>query len=374
MTNAKIAAKIAYVVWKDYQRRAEVFASRIDAKLEFMPHRFQPRLLRGIDYLLKLAATLTYLLREKPDAVIFQAPPLLPAIPALLLGVPYIIDAHNAMIQGFWRRLPFSQFIFRWARLAIVHNEEVLALAGEAFPQAKFISILDPIEPIVRPVRSRPDDQIEHSAEHHKKHQILIICSFASDEPIDVIIEVIQQLPDYQFVITANLKKLPLDQQQALQQCPNLQLTGFLPTAQYQEILCASLAALVLTTRSATQPSGACEALAADIQLILSRTALTEQLFGDWAVLVDNSAESIGSAIRGLECRAIDWSVHRKQWNDAVSRQIQGLYDSIHPLCNSSRRSSSDLSRKDRMATSGETGVQHERFFSKRQFAQKNRN
>ena len=39
-----------------------------------------------------------------------------------------------------------------------------------------------------------------------------------------------------------------------LQQLKNVRLTGFLPVKEYHDMLCSSLAALVLTTSEATQP------------------------------------------------------------------------------------------------------------------------
>ncbi len=305
--------QISYIVWKNYQRRAEVISLQLEARLEFMPHLFRQKYLRWVDYLLKIIATLTHIVQYKPDLVIFQSPPLFPAIPILLLGVPYVVDAHNATIQSFWARLPLSHFILRRARATVVHNDEVLKLARNKFPDVKFVSILDPIEPI------------SSFSEQRISNQILLICSFGRDEPIDIIIECIRRSPNYCFVITADIKKLSSSQQEKLSRCSNVRLTGFLSTSAYHQTLCSSLAALVLTTRSATQPSGACEALASDTQLILSKTSLTKKLFGEWAVLVENTVEAIVSAIQSLEYIPIDLSKYRSQWNTNVAGQIQLL-------------------------------------------------
>ncbi|MGL5805596.1 MAG: hypothetical protein ACRC11_09155, partial [Xenococcaceae cyanobacterium] len=79
----------------------------------------------------------------------------------------------------------------------------------------------------------------------------------------------------------------------------------------------------------ATQPSGACEALSSDTQLILSKTSLTQKLFGDWAVLVENSSESIALAIASLSPESLNLSRDREQWNRAVKQEIRQLYDYI---------------------------------------------
>jgi hypothetical protein len=89
--------------------------------------------------------------------------------------------------------------------------------------------------------------------------------------------------------------------------------------------LCSSLAALVLTTSDATQPSGACEALSSDTQLVISRTSLTEKLFGEWAVLVDNDSEAIAQAIRSLSVQELDLAAYRQKWNMSVQQEITRL-------------------------------------------------
>ena len=102
-------------------------------------------------------------------------------------------------------------------------------------------------------------------------------------------------------------------------------MTGFLATEEYHQVLCSSLAALVLTTSDATQPSGACEALSSNTQLVISHTSLTEKLFGEWAVLVDNTSASIVAAIRSLSIQELDLPDSRDRWNQEVEQEIGKL-------------------------------------------------
>ena len=57
-------------------------------------------------------------------------------------------------------------------------------------------------------------------------------------------------------------------------------------------------AALVLTTREGTQPSGASEAIALGIPLVLSDIKTTRRLYKDSPVYVDNVPESISKGIK----------------------------------------------------------------------------
>jgi glycosyltransferase involved in cell wall biosynthesis len=76
---------------------------------------------------------------------------------------------------------------------------------------------------------------------------------------------------------------------------------------------------------SAVQPSGACEALASNTPLILTKSALTEVLFGGWAVLVENNVESLVKAIRSLKDDPLALDAYRRDWNEGVTRGIAEL-------------------------------------------------
>jgi hypothetical protein len=304
-----------FIVWKKYQRRPEVLAPLINSELRFIPHLFRSKFFRPLDYSIKLLVNLNDIFWRKPDFIIAQCPPIFSVIPALITGVPYIIDAHNPLFQvGMWKKLPLTRYLIQKSLGVIVHNSEILQLANSIYPSVPLFNISDPIEFISTTKKKR------------QEKQILVISSFDPwDEPVELIIESIEELTDYTFVITADMQKLPSQVSKRLQQLSNVRLTGFLSTKNYHEILCSSVAALVLTTSNATQPSGACEALSSDTQLIVSKTSLTQKLFGEWAILVENNRESIVQAIKSLTCKNIDLSSYREQWNKSVKQEISNL-------------------------------------------------
>ena len=309
-----------FIVWKKYQRRPEVLASLLNCELKFFPHLFRSKYLRPLDYLFKLIVNIKDILRAKPDFAIAQCPPTFSVLPALLTKTPYIIDAHNPLFQvEMWQKLPLSQTILGNALGIIVHNREMFQLVESMYPKSNLFTISDPIKEIVPPQpRSR------------QAKQILVIASFDPwDEPVELLIETMRRLREYNFIITADANKLDPNTAASLQELNNVTLTGFLATPDYHQVLCSSLAALVLTTSDATQPSGACEALSSNTQLIISRTSLTEKLFGEWAVLVDNNAESIAEAIDSLSVRELDLADYRRQWNIGVQQEITRLSEFI---------------------------------------------
>ena len=226
------------------------------------------------------------------------------------MRLPYIIDAHNGVFQSYWHKLPLYDWIMKKSSAIIVHNDEVLELFGNTFPQKPFLVVSDPI------------GYIAVSDLKRRKDQILFICSFDPDEPIDVIIEVIERCPDYTFVITAQPHKLNPAHRRRLEATPNVNLTGFLSKKDYHTMLCSSTASIALTTMEATQQSGACEALSSNTPLIATRSTLSEKLFGDWATLVDNTAASIVEGIEALTHEELELSQRRDAWNAKVNAGV----------------------------------------------------
>ena len=308
-----------FLVWKQYQRRPEVLAPLINCELKFIPHLFKSKYFRPVDYLIKLIISIKDIWLKKPSYVVVQCPPTFTALPPWITRTPYIIDAHNPLFQvEMWRNLPFSDTLLQNALGIIVHNAEMYDLVSKDYPQARLFTISDPIS------------AIELQTVERQPQQILVVASFDPwDEPVDLLIETMAKLAEFKFIITADPGKLDPETASKLKNLPNVELTGFLATEEYHRVLCSSLASLVLTTSNATQPSGACEALSSNTQLVISKTSLTEKLFGEWAILVENSTESIAEAIRGLSPQELDLAANRQQWNDSVKQEIDRLLELV---------------------------------------------
>ena len=308
-----------FLVWKKYQRRPEVLAPLINCQLKFIPHLFKSKYLRPLDYLIKLIVSLKDITLKKPDFVVAQCPPTYSVLPAWITKTPYIIDAHNPLFQvQMWQKLPLTKTLLQNTLAIIVHNSEMFQLVQNIYPDAKLFTICDPIQAIATA-----------SPQQRSEDRILVIASFDPwDEPVELLIETMGKLSEYKFIITADINKLDPETAAKLTRLDNVILTGFLATEEYHRVLCSSLAALVLTTSDATQPSGACEALSSNTQLVISKTSLTEKLFGEWAVLVENSSDSIVRAIRALSLREIDLAPYRDRWNTSVKREIARLLKS----------------------------------------------
>lgn len=300
-----------FIVWHGFQRRAEALAPLLGAGLVYLPNRWRSRWLRPLDYARKLLLTVQALRRERPAVVVLQVPPPFGALAALALEVPYVLDAHNAALQGFWARLPLSGWITRRAALVVAHNDEARRLAEERFPGARVAALRDPLDDRLMSRQRGPRDE----------RRILIVCSFGPDEPIDQIHGLVAARPDLEFVITARVEKLERSWRERLKALPNLRLTGFLASEDYDALLASVGAAVVFTARSATQPSGACEALASDTPLVLSRTSLTMSLFGDWAHLVEDARQA-AEALDTARLSRPDLGEYRRSWMEGFRAEL----------------------------------------------------
>jgi len=317
MRNQKTPPKrCVFIVWKGYQRRVEVLAPLFNAKVKYIPHLFRHKQLRPLDYIYKMFVSIFFLIKYRPDYCIVQAPPHFAALPALLLRIPYMLDSYKGLYQSYWHKLPLFSLVMNRAQGVMVHNEEFLPLFKGMYPDTPYYVVPDP----VRYIGSRVI---------RKANQILFLCSFDEDEPVDAIIRTIQQAPEITFVITADPFRLTEYQRAQLESCPNVRLTGYLSPDMYHILLCSSTAAVALTTMEATQQSGACEALSSNTPLIATRSKLSEKLFGRWATLVDNDAESIVAGIRSLRNESLNLEEERKQWNVRVAMGVSQVKDKL---------------------------------------------
>jgi glycosyltransferase involved in cell wall biosynthesis len=310
--------KPVFLVWQAYQRRAEVLGPKLGAEVFFLANLFRSKMLRPLDYFAKLVRSIRILRRAGATIVFVQFPPLYGALAAVLLRVPYVVDAHHGVFQGFWSRAPFWGPILRGARAVIVHHQVIENHARLRLPRSRLVAISDPIEVIRWPVSREP-------------RRVLFICSFDPTEPVDVIAEVIKAMPEYSFYITADIMKLSGGLRARLTSLPNLTLTGFLPTEQYQRLLCSSAVAVDLAESEYAQPSasGACEALASDTPLVISSSPLTRDRFGGWACLVEHRAAPIAAAIRRAASQRLDLGLHRDRWNLEVDAGVAALRDQL---------------------------------------------
>jgi glycosyltransferase involved in cell wall biosynthesis len=175
------------------------------------------------------------------------------------------------------------------AAIVLVHNEDIEEKIKDwGFPH---LLLRDPIPQI------QVNENIETAGSIKIKEDkyIIIPGSFASDEPIQELFDAMRLCPDVLFVCTWFKEKLTNDHQKNVP--PNLRLTGFLEEQTFTALYANAAAAIVLTTREGTQPSGASEAISLCVPLIVSDIATTRRLYSEAAVFVQSNSTSIAEGI-----------------------------------------------------------------------------
>ncbi|HSM61327.1 MAG TPA: glycosyltransferase, partial [Longimicrobiales bacterium] len=165
-------------------------------------------------------------------------------------------------------------------------------LEAEARPFGLPVVVLpDPI-PGVPPARPNADTPAA-------LREVVVIASYAVDEPIDQVLEAARRCPDLRFSITG---EPPSELRGRTPE--NVELTGYLPHADFQALLGGAACVVALTTEEGCFQRGACEALAHARPLVTSDTAALRSYLGEAAVFVEPTALAIARGVRDALARS----------------------------------------------------------------------
>lgn len=316
------------VAWAPYSRMSDTFAHELRGKLYCIHYlRFQSPIHAPFKYVLQTVRTLQVLFSERPTAIHVQNPPfvcgLVVDLYCRLTGAKYVLHYHSAAFAGIWRwALPIQKLLARRAATNIVTNQHWAAIVRGWGGHA--MVMIDPFLdlPVCRtfPVKAG--------------FNVAFVCTFAPDEPVEAVLAAATLLPEVNFYITGNIKKLSADL--LAQTPPNVTFTGFLdPYREYPGLLRAADAIMVLTTRDYTLQLGGCEAVAAGKPLITSDWPYLREVFGKGTVYVSASAESIRDGVVSVRQRynalaqeivalreqsREEWDVRLRQLRERVAR------------------------------------------------------
>lgn len=286
-----------FIVWNPFQRRAQSLATAFDLETRYIHFKWEERgrFFKALSYLGKFYLTMRDLFRYRPKYVFVQlAPtPLLyaAALYCALTGNRYIADCHNTMIyDAWWIKWPFAETLLRAAHITLVHNDDVRAHADRLGVPS--IILRDPLPTMAVQVEI---DEVAGISLKSARY-VIIPCSMAVDEPVRELFEAASTVPDVLFVMTWFADRLPVDSRQSAPE--NMRFTGFLREPEFNALYANARAALVLSTREGTQPSGAAEAISLGIPLIVSRLNTTLRLYGAAPVFVENEPGSIALGIQ----------------------------------------------------------------------------
>lgn len=279
-----MSKKIIFVAW-NMTTRSRVLADYLHAQLI----RYQVptnRVLRLFNYPFLMLITFGKLLQQKPDIVIAQLPPIQVSIPVYMYCKLYrkkiIFDTHSGIFfqKGLHQKLYYHKYchMIKRINLNLVHND--LLLSRKCLKDTHTIVLEDkiPFNP--------------STCSHYQPFNVVVICSYSKDEPINAIIKATALIPDVNFYLTGKgdkLKNMPMTN--------NVKLTGYLSNTEYEKLLKTTDLIIVLTTRPETVLCGAYEAVSLEKPLITSDTQTLRKYFDKGTVYTLNKAEAIAQAI-----------------------------------------------------------------------------
>ena len=109
------------IVWHSYGRRGQLIADKFHLKLHLIHSLKRYYILAPLRYVLQSLKTFAVLIREKPNLVFVQNPPIFAVaivyIYAKLWKAQYVIDSHTgALLAPWWKwTLPIHAFLSRRA-------------------------------------------------------------------------------------------------------------------------------------------------------------------------------------------------------------------------------------------------------------------
>jgi glycosyltransferase involved in cell wall biosynthesis len=280
------------LTWMD-QRRTEELCAGLNLELVVLK---TPR--RGsLRYLVLGARTVALLARRRVRVLLVQNPSLILASLAVLLrsvlGYRLIVDAHNEAVDPYINRQRWIRTLSRWvirhSDLTIVSNRHladlVAGFGGRAFTLPDRVPTPPPG---VRSALGGP-------------FNVVLVATHARDEPVSQVFEAVRGT-DVQLYVTGNPRRLA--PALAADVPPNVQLTGFLPDAEYWALLHSADAIIDLTLMDDCLVSGAYEALAMGTPMLLSNNRASIELFGEAAHFTDNTAPDIRRGLEVLRSRS----------------------------------------------------------------------
>ena len=280
------------VTWMDQRRTQELCAG---LNLELVVLKTARR--GPLRYLVLGARTVALLARRRARVLLVQNPSLILAALAVLLrsllGYRLIVDAHNEAVEPYinkqrWIRA-LSRWVIRKSDLTIVSNRHLAELVqgwgGRAFTLPDRVPTPPPG---VRTVLGGPFNAV-------------LIATHAVDEPVAQIFEAVRGT-DIRLYVTGNPRRLA--PALAADLPPNVQLTGFLPDAEYWALLRSADGIIDLTLMEDCLVSGAYEALAVGTPMLLSGNRASVELFGEAATFTDNTVPDIRRGLELLRARS----------------------------------------------------------------------
>ncbi|QTA84832.1 glycosyltransferase [Desulfonema magnum] len=242
-------------------------------------------------YPVAVLQTFFTLVKEKPEILVVQNPSIVLSFFAALVKPVFhyklVTDLHTLYLnpRGFKKIIMnfLNDYSLKRSNITIVTNESYRAKIKDKTKKVIFV-LPDRI----------PDFDYEFEKISLKgKNNVLFICTFSEDEPWEEVIDAAKLLEKDTYIHISGRNDLNKDNIP-----PNVILTGFLPTRDYQNLLRSVDIIMVLTHQEDCLVCGGYEAVSAEKPLILSRTRILREYFNSGTVFTKNISKDIAESVR----------------------------------------------------------------------------
>jgi glycosyltransferase involved in cell wall biosynthesis len=236
-------------------------------------------------------ATTRYLHRRRPRSVIATNPPIVPGLLAWAYGrwsgAPVALDSHPGGfgLQGdrVSRVLqPVHSWLARRVTTTLVTDRRLADRVATWGGRADIVH--------EAPVDWRSGGT--HSLS--PRPQVLFVCVFQRDEPVEELLEAARLVPTFDLHVTGDLRRCPAALRERA--APNVRFTGFLSGQDYQSAVLGADVVLALTTEPSSVVRAGYEAVYAERPLVVSDWPASREIF-PYAIHVENRASAIAAGL-----------------------------------------------------------------------------
>ncbi len=314
-----------FVVWEGYHRRSDILAKHLGAVAYYIQYGQKGKLIQApIRYVVQALRSWRLLRKERPDLILVQNPPIFSVLVVFLYAkwyrAQYIIDSHTgAFLSPKWRwSLGLHRNLSKKALITIVHNRSQEMIVKDWNCRYCVLGF------------TPGDYSFKETFPLSGQFNLAVISTFNADEPINVIFEAASHLPDVDFYITGNEKRIP--RSLLIKRPKNCHLTGFLSYGQYVDLLRRSDAIIDLTTQNHTLLMGGFEAVSLGTPLITSDWPVLKEYFSLGTVHVLNTAEGVCRGVREVQSnyRTLKRDILRLQ--DMLQHEFEQTFEKLQNL------------------------------------------
>lgn len=284
-----------FLTWNDSRRSTSICARLGLERVVIVPER------HGFSrHVLGALATIVFLVRKRPQLVWFQFSLVLGVILSVYASmrragrVQLVADLHTKAMRrsgpaGVRRIVRLLKRIALQRCLAVLVTNSDNARYTERVLGARPLVLPDPLP--------QPPRTLRRSTSSDSHSDIVFICSFAADEPIWLMVEAANQFRgEARIVFTGNASGVRPSVRREIERVGRF--TGFLPDADYWQLLRSARCIVVLSDEPACLPCGAYESIAVGRRPIVADDAHAREVFGDLAVYTQLAPVGLTGAIR----------------------------------------------------------------------------